>query len=248
MNWEREYIIQTYENAANNLRLNSHRLINHTLLKEFFSDCEKLERSIDEMKKITELAKLGVRLGKSVEFTHSVPQFISLSSAMKEQVNELIPIVREVLDSFAPEELAAKLEQIKNSISKSVEADEANIEKTNTTDVVVEVVNLIRQVDDYLNLCSSGSLSSDDKEKFVEIVSKINSSLNNFSRDLIIEMKNIFNELFNRIISRGFSYPEEIEAMRACLIVTVAELKEKDVDVSQFIALARNSILGKEEE
>ncbi len=248
MNWEREYIIQTYENAANNLRLNSHRLINHTLLKEFFSDCEKLERSIDEMKKITELAKLGVRLGKSVEFTHSVPQFISLSSAMKEQVNELIPIVREVLDSFAPEELAAKLEQIKNSISKSVEADEANIEKTNTTDVVVEVVNLIRQVDDYLNLCSSGSLSSDDKEKFVEIVSKINSALNNFSRDLIIEMKNIFNELFNRIISRGFSYPEEIEAMRACLIVTVAELKEKDVDVSQFIALARNSILGKEEE
>ncbi len=244
MNWEREYIIQTYENAANNLRLNSHRLINHTLLKEFLSDCEKLERSIDEMKKITELAKLGVRLGKSVEFTHSVPQFISLSSAMKEQVNELIPIVREVLDGFAPEELASKLEAIKNAIT----GNDVKIENVNSTDAIVEVVNLIREVDDYLNLCSAGSLSSDDKEKFVEIVSKINSALNNFSRDLIIEMKNIFIELFNKIISRGFSYPEEIEAMRACLIVTVAELKEKDVDVSQFIALARNSILEKEEE
>ncbi len=244
MNWEREYIIQTYENAANNLRLNSHRLINHTLLKEFFSDCENLERSIDEMKKITELAKLGVRLGKSVEFTHSVPRFIELSSAMKEQVNELIPIVREVLDSFAPEELAAKLESIKNVVA----GKKVKTEAKKSTNTVVEVVNLIREVDDYLNLCSAGSLSSDDKEKFVEIVSKINSALNNFSRDLIIEMKNIFIELFNRIISRGFSYPEEIEAMRACLIVTVAELKEKEVDVSQFIALARNSILEKEEE
>ncbi len=244
MSWEREYIVQTYENAANNLRMTSRRLVNHTLFKEFLSECENLEKAIDEMKKITELAKFAIKLGKVYEYTQSPPEFIKLTEVMSRQINELIPEVREILDEYEPEYISGKLNSIQAVLNNDVSA-QAN---DDTTENIIEVVGLIKKVDDYLNLCVTGEISGDDKEKFMEIVNRKNSLLHNFSDPLVNEMREIFNELFGNIISNGVSQPEEVEAMRACLIVIVAKLKNKDVDVSQFIELARNVAVRKEEE
>ncbi len=243
MNWEKEYIVQTYENAAGNLRLVSDRLINHTLMKEFISDCEKIEAAVNEMKKVTEFAKFAVKLGGIIDFTRTVPNFIDLSAEMTKQINDLIPIVREMLDEFKPEEFSVKLGEIRENLFAK-NNDNSNVPNT---DNVIEVVNLIRKIDDYLNLCAKGEISSDDKEKFMEIVNRMNALLAPFENPLVLEMKEIFNALFGNIISKGFSEAEEIEAMRACLIVIVAKLKNKDVDVSQFIELARNVATRKEE-
>ncbi len=243
MNWEKEYIIQTYENAAENLRLVSKRLINHTLIKEFLTECAELERAVSEMKKITAFAKFAIKLGNVIEYTHSVPNFAELSAEMTKQVNELIPIVREVFDDFDPDDLAEKLNVLRGELSHPEKAQSEN----DFAESALEILNLIRSVDEYLNLCVTGNISSDDKENFMEIVNRINALLESFDDPLISEMKNIFNELFGEIIARGSSRPDEIEAMRACLIVIVAKLKKKEVDVSQFIELARSITSRKEE-
>ncbi len=254
MNWERAYIVQTYENAANNLRMNSRRLVNYTLIREFLTECDKMEAAIDEMKKITEFAKFAVKFDKVIEFARSVPDFVNLGTEMNKQINDLISVVREMLDEMEPEELAEKIETVKRNLSLPVSENDnvysprEETEKEFRTDKILEVVNLIRNIDEYLNLCVSGSISGDDKEKFMEIVNRMNALLSDFSDSLIVEMKNIFNALFGEIISRGVSRSEEIEAMRACLIVIVAKLKNKDVDISQFIELARRVELRKEEE
>ncbi len=240
MNWEREYIIQAYENAANNLRLVSNRLINHNLLREFLLDCSRLDDAVTIMKTVTEFAKFAVKFGNVINFTHTIPDFINLSSSMQHQVNDLIPVVREILDAYSPEVFSKKLEEIKAKLHGE--------ENFSTSGDIDEILNLVREIDDYLVLCAKGEISTDEKEKFIEIINRTNALLNNFDSELVNEMKNILYELFNEVIQRGEAKPEEIEAMRACLIVIVAKVKNKDVDVSQFVELARNAIVRKEEE
>jgi hypothetical protein len=117
VSWEREYIVQTFVTAANNLGINSHRLLLINLVKEFLYDCEDLDYAISEMKKITVLSKFAVRIGLINKYTKEKPDFLNVSSKFNSDYINLIPVVNELLDSLNSNFLVKKFNEISNNIN-----------------------------------------------------------------------------------------------------------------------------------
>ena len=100
----KQYIIQCIVAAANNLRLSSEKIEAVAILKERLSQSENLTEELKKFKKITELSKLGIKLGELQAFIEfGKIDFIKLSDRFKEHSIGLVKELSYVLDVATPQ-------------------------------------------------------------------------------------------------------------------------------------------------
>ncbi len=245
VSWEREYIVQTFVTAANNLSINSHRLLLINLVKEFLYDCEDLDYAISEMKKITVLSKFAVRIGLINKYTKEKPDFFNVSSKFNSDYINLIPVVNELLDSLNSNFLVKKFNEISNNINMRdnmiINEDTSYKEGYNFEDgdFNEKLVNHIKWVDSFLNRFEENDASFMEK---VDIRAEL-LLLNHFAKDNIeenlVEMFEIFRDLLLILVDRDIQNEELVESLRASMIVLVATIKHKEIDFEPYVKRAR---------
>lgn len=245
VSWEREYIIQTFVTAANNLSINSHRLLIINLVKEFLYDCKDLDFAIGEMKKITELSKFAVRIGLINKYTKEKPDFFNVSSKFNSDYINLIPVVNELLDSLDPDFLSNKFSEISNNknMRENMHIDEDISYKEGYNaeygDFNEKLVNYIKWVDSFLNRFEEKQASFMEK---VDIRAEL-LLLNHFAKDGIddnlVEMFEIFRDLLLILVDRDIQMEDLVESLRASMIVLVATVKQKEIDIETYKKRAR---------
>ena len=117
MDLTRQYIVQSTITAANNLRLSSEKIQVVTMLKDYLNDCGDLEDTIVRMKKITELSKLGIRLGQIYQsITKNSIDFLKLSDLFKEHSHSLVKDLSNLLDIVTPGDFPAVLRRLEPAL------------------------------------------------------------------------------------------------------------------------------------
>ncbi len=258
MEYIREYIIQAITIAVNNLRLNSSKIEAITIIKNHLRNCKDLPQEITRMKKITELSRLGIKLGEILNyFNRNEIDFLKVSDDFKNHSHSLIMILSNLLDIVTPKQLNEILNEIPaDSDIITIEEDKSFEEEDESISLKEEIImdelegnkeksfeefqkqilKPVRSLDELLTRLSKGDYHKDELKSYVEIM-RINSELaenegvkviSNMHVIFAVAMKLIYNDkmLINKSV---------IESLRACLIVIVAMIKGKNVDITAYL-------------
>ncbi len=239
-NWEKEYIVQTFVNSAHELRLTSHRIVIINLMKDFLYKCGDIDFAVSELKKITEFSKFAIRLGRINLFTKNRPDFLSISSIIKNESQSMIPIVQQMIDSLSIEFAEKKLSEIK----KKKMNNEETIEKIDESEVGDEkdelkkgILSFIRKADELLTDLEESGISTEQEEEILYELNFLRKRLLILDNDLVENMFSVFDALFKEM-RNSENRDETVEALRASMIVVAATIREKDVDLTPFIERA----------
>ena len=234
VSWEREYIIQTFVNSANELRQTSHRIVIVNLIKDFLYKCEDIEFALTEMKKLTEFSKFAIRLGQINLFTKKKPDFLTVSSVIKKESQTLIPVVQQMLDSLAIEFTDQKLDEIKRKRKQALEPPETHDKDSEHEELNKDILSFIRKADELLTNFEENKIPVEDEENFSAEIKSLRNRLSVLNNDLIENMFSVFDALFAEL--DDFENREEIvEALRASMIVIAGTIRKKEVDLTPFI-------------
>lgn len=266
----KQYITQSLTAASNNLRLTTHQLEAVGLLRETFLNSEDIERDIKKMKTITELSTLGIRLNEVYNYlTNNKIDFLKISEKFKEHsriliadLSHLLEIVNPLLIKKAIKRLRGELVEDEKEINYDLTEDKTDSNQliknndANTKELVDEkdselknyeeiILKPIKPVDNMLKSLAKNEVSHQDLTRFAHIL-KINGELsakNEF--EIIAEMHNIIATALNMIKSRELMPGKSVvDSIRACLIVIVAVVRGKDVDITRYLNRAED--FGKE--
>jgi hypothetical protein len=132
MDLKKLYIIQSISAASNNLRLNAQKIEVVALLRESIIRSDDLENHIKNMKKITELSTLAIRLGEVLTFLTIGPiDFFKISEKFKEHSQFLIKDLSHMLDMVNPAAFKKALHKINpepyQEIEKETEPESGDI-------------------------------------------------------------------------------------------------------------------------
>lgn len=266
----KQYIIQSLTAASNNLRLTTHQLEAVGLLRETFLKSEDIESDIKKMKTITELSTLGIRLNEVYNYlTTNKIDFLKISEKFKEHsrflisdLSHLLEIVNPLLIKKAIKRLRGEPIEDEKEINYDLTEDKTDsnqlIKKnsTDTKELVDEkdgelknyeeiILKPIKPVDNMLKSLAKNETNHQDLTRFANIM-KVNGELsakNEF--EIIAEMHNIISTALNMIKSRELMPGKSVvDSIRACLIVIVAVVRGKDVDITRYLNRAED--FGKE--
>lgn len=124
MDLTRQYIIQCIISASNNLRLSSEKIEVVAILRERLNKAENLGDEILLFKKLTELSKLGIKLGELQSFIESGKlDFAKLSDQFKEHSHSLVKEISYVLDIVTPQMMRDLFQKSEDS---SIDVDLTN--------------------------------------------------------------------------------------------------------------------------
>ncbi|MBZ0178800.1 MAG: hypothetical protein K8F36_05870 [Melioribacteraceae bacterium] len=290
MKIEKQYIIQAVTIAANNLRLSSEKIEVVSLFKKHLNNCEDIESEISRMKKITELSKLAVKLGRLIEYIKSDHiDFLRLTETFKEQSHTLTIELSNMLDFVTPakfKEITNKLseqeipvqlkqnvqrEEALDKIQEKVEVSENSIlnkeEKSKITKEQLDQIERKKQEFLFEDLEKEEEFDFENYEKTILApVKKLEDLLKRFPQKEFLEEevddfmeKMLFNSNFSykvgfdiigkmhKIIASALlaikndeiaSSEDTAEGIRACLIVIVAVVRGKEVDISNYLKKA----------
>jgi len=103
------------------------------------------------------------------------------------------------------------------------------------------ILKPVKEIELVLKNLGNGSVKSTELRQY-ESVMKVNASLSEkFGTEITTEMHNILARAFRMLQLKELdSKKEVIEAMRACLIVIVALVKNKDVDITSYLNRAED--------
>jgi len=266
----KQYITQCLTAASNNLRLTTHQLEAIGLLRETFLNSEDVENDIRKMKTITELSTLGIRLNEVYNYliTDKI-DFLKISDKFKEhsqyliaEMSHLLEIVSPLLIKKAIKRLRGEAEEeskeinydltedktdsnvlIKNDFESEQEsADEEDVELKNYEEIILKPV---KSIDKMLKFLAMNTVSYEELDRNAEIM-KMNGDLskkNGF--EIIAEMHRIVSKALVMIKSRELMPGKfVVDSLRACLIVIVAVVRGKDVDITRYLNKAED--FGKE--
>ncbi|MCG6913190.1 hypothetical protein LJE86_04680 [bacterium BMS3Abin03] len=266
----KQYIIQSLTAASNNLRLTTHQLEAVGLLRETFLNSKDIESDIKKMKTITELSTLGIRLNEVYNYlTTNKIDFLKISEQFKEHsrflisdLSHLLEIVNPLLIKKAIKRLRGEPIEDEKEINYDLTEDKTDsnqlIKKnsTDTKELVDEkdgelknyeeiILKPIKPVDNMLKSLAKNETNHQDLTRFANIM-KVNGELsakNEF--EIIAEMHNIISTALNMIKSRELMPGKSVvDSIRACLIVIVAVVRGKDVDITRYLNRAED--FGKE--
>lgn len=282
----KQYIIQSITAASNNLRLSSEKIEVVALLREAISKSEDLKLDIAEMKKITELSTLAIRLNEIYNYlTQSQIDLFKFSEKFKDHSQYLIKDLSHMLDMVNPATIKSSLNKIKEIKLKNAEAnlnsenpvlktgnginvdlakrkyEESTFEKTETEKIKEklildedkdeetffiqnyesEILKPIKPLDAMLKLLSKNEVNPDEVLNFAKIM-KINGEISSkIGFEIISSMHQIVSKALFMIRTRDLMPGKEvIEAMRACLIVIVAVVRGKEVDITNYLNRAED--------
>ena len=113
----KHYINQSITIAANNLRLNNQQIEVVALLKQTISKSENLSDDLINMKKLTELSMLAIRLNEIYNsLSENQIDFLKISDQFKEHSRYLIKDLGHMLDITTPASFKNAIEKLYNAI------------------------------------------------------------------------------------------------------------------------------------
>lgn len=272
MNLVKQYIIQAIVTASNNLRLSSEKIETVAILREHLSKCSSIDNEITEMKKITSLSKLAIKLDEVYRFiSASKIDFLKISDRFKEHSHGLIRELNNVLDIVTPPNMRNILSEISNKTinvklgerqSKSLNIDEMKIpkeenqpvekEETITEKIIMDdikeeedidfedfektIMKPVKELDLFFKKLESLSYTGEEINKYHELM-EVNTKLSEkVGFEIITNMHRIISNALSLIKENELTPAKEtIESMRACLIVIVAVVRRKDVDITTYL-------------
>jgi len=283
MDLVKSYIIQSISVASNNLRLNPQKIEVVALLREAIIKSGNIGNDINEMKKITELSTIAIRLNKIYDYlTQGQPDFMKLSEKFKEHSQFLIKDLSHMLDMTNPtsfKQVLNKLNPDTSNKSSSGESSSGLMQKKERAmiiklgipdkessfetseemksdklkeemilsedkvdnDLLFEnyeetILKPIKTLDAMFKRLVRNEVSLEDLKKFANVMKQNSELSSKIGFEIISNMHRIISKSLLLIRARELMPGKEIiEAMRACLIVIVAVVKGKEVDISKYL-------------
>ncbi|MFZ2324059.1 MAG: hypothetical protein WAV89_10215 [Ignavibacteriaceae bacterium] len=269
MDFIRQYINQSITIAANNLRLNNQQIEVVALLKEAINKSENLSDDLINMKKITELSLLAIRLNEIYNFlTQNQIDLLKISDQFKEHSRYLIKDLGHMLDISTPLSFKSAIEKLKDGFNITKEEikidlskrtpDEEPFVKSETEKIKEKIIlddepeeidddeliqkfegTIITPVKPLDNLLKKLAIEEVDYEELIKYakIMKTNAELSKrIGFEILSNMHSIIAKALLLIRSRDLMPGKEvIESLRACLIVIVAVVRGKEVDISNYL-------------
>lgn len=264
----KHYINQSVTIAANNLRLNNQQIEVVALLKEAITKSDNLSDDLINMKRITELSTLAIRLNEIYNsLTQNQIDFLKISDQFKEHSRYLIKDLGRMLDISTPQTFKAAIEKLKGSIvfpkeeikidlSKRVPDDEPFVQ-VNSDDIKEEIIfnedfknddeeliqnfeptilNPIKPLDNVLKKISNNEIDYEELIKYSKIMDENADLSRKIGFEILSGMHRIISKALILIKNRELMPGKDvIESLRACLIVIVAVVRGKDVDINNYL-------------
>lgn len=264
----KQYISQSINIAANNLRLNNQQIEVVALLKEAIIKSENLSDDLINMKKITELSLLAIRLNEIYNFlTQNQIDLLKISDQFKEHSRHLIKDLRHMLDVSTPSSFKAAIDKLKNGFNLPKEEIKIDLSKRvpdenpfvkNEAELIKEkiiieeesndidddiiqkfestIISQIKPLDNLLKTLSIDNINYEELTKFADIM-KSNSQLSKkIGFEILTSMHSIISRALILMRNRSLMPGKDvIESLRACLIVIVAVVRGKKVDISNYL-------------
>lgn len=287
MDFIKQYIVQSITTASGNLRLNNQRIEVLAMLKEVILKSKDVQHDLNQMKKITELAKIAIKLSEMHHYlSEGSVDFLKVTDKFKEHSFNLIKEMTYMLDMVNPyafrqtldrliepgkkvveiiiepesksdnelgnELLSKNLDSLSNSIfaveeTKEIalleeEKDKDDLDTFNSFESTI--LKPIKSIDSLLNEINIDSEIPAEVEEYSKIMN-VNadlSSQNGF--EILSQMHTIISEGLIHLKNKSLVPSKEVvESIRACLIVIVAVVKSKEIDIKNY--LNRAEVFGK---
>ncbi len=273
MDFIKQYIVQSINIAANNLRLNNQQIEVVALLKQTISKSENLSDDLINMKKITELSLLAIRLNEIYNsLTQNPIDLLKISDQFKEHSRYLIKDLGHMLDITTPIAFKSSIEKLNNAIvfpkeeikidlSKRI-PDEDPFIKSETEEIKEKIIfsddidnedeeiiqkfeptilGPIKPLDNLLKKISNNEIDHEELIKFAQIMEDNAVLSRKIGFEILSGMHRIVSKALILIKNRELMPGKEvIENLRACLIVIVAVVRGKDVDINNYLNKAED--------
>lgn len=273
MDFIKHYITQSINIAANNLRLNNQQIEVVALLKQTISKSENLSDDLINMKKITELSMLAIRLNEIYNSLSQNPiDLLKISDQFKEHSRYLIKDLGHMLDITTPAAFKTAIEKLNSAIvfpkeeinidlSRRIpdedpfiksEAEEIKEKIIFSEDLENEDEDLIQKfeptilgpikpLDNILKKISNNEIDYEELIKFAKIMDENAVLSRKIGFEILSGMHRIISKALILIKNRELMPGKEvIENLRACLIVIVAVVRGKDVDINNYLNKAED--------
>ena len=258
------YLIQSITTAANNLRLNAQQIEVVGLLRETIVNSHDLGSELLQMKKTTELSKMAIRLGEIHTFlTQGKVDFVKISEQFREHSRYLIRDLNQFLENVSPKiykdafgkiigtpatidvelvdrsNLAGTIMVKEDSkIVKTVSEGEVDNTKNSisSSDFEKKILSPVKSLDELLKRLPSGNINESELRQYCELMEDhaLLASLHDF--ELLSKMHELVANALESFLNGNLKAEKSvIEALRACLIVIVAVVKRKDVDITGYL-------------
>jgi hypothetical protein len=259
------YLIQSITTAANNLRLNAQQIEVVGLLRETIVNSTDLGSELLLMKKTTELSKLAIRLAEIHTFlTQGKVDFVKISEQFREHSRYLIRDLNQFLESVSPKIYKDAFNKINNGFPNSIDVElvdrsnlageimdkdviiidenvvvENNHNKKNaisSADFEKKILSPVKSLDELLKKFPSGNVKDSELKQYCELMQDHASLASLHDFQLLAKMHEIIAFALEGMTNGKLPADKTvIEALRACLIVIVAVVKRKDVDITGYL-------------
>lgn len=277
----KQYIIQCIVAAANNLRLSSEKIETVAIIREKLNSTENLPDEIKKFKKITELSKLGIKLGEIHSFLETGKyDFAKFSDKFKEHSYSLVSEMNVMLDVLTPKaarNVFMKVEQNSinvNQVQSSSISNEINVEKTVVITHEIElprrshadelreaiifeelnkdtsldfenyeekVLRPVKELDSFLNRIMKYEFTENEIKGYIKKMLENGAMSKKIGFEILSNMHTIFARGLDLIDKKKIAASQNVvESLRACLIVIVAVVRGKEVDITSYLNRAEN--------
>lgn len=277
MDFAKLYIAQSISAASNNLRLNNQQIEVIALLRDSLIKSENIEDTIRNMKKITELSTLAIRLSEIMNYlTHGQIDLFKVSEKFRAHSQYLIKDLSHMLEMVNPASVKTSLDKLKSmnqSLQGASDIDSGNgiavdLSNRNTgahelngkiipdtsdnpTAKVIDskdkeaaffqnyessVLKPIKQIDTLLKTLNEENVNEEELLELGALMEKNGKLSSRIGFEIIANMHAIISHAL-LLIGSGDLKPikEIVESLRACLIVIVAVVRGKDVDITNYL-------------
>ncbi|MBV6513377.1 MAG: hypothetical protein FMNOHCHN_02908 [Ignavibacteriaceae bacterium] len=278
MDFIKDYLIQVLTDCSNKLRLDSSKLEVITLLKEQIYKSESPEVLFRNMKKVTEFAKLAIRLNDIYVYLNTTKiEFRTISKKFEEHSDLLLKDLTPFLDILTGVRFQKAMEKVlffsgsavmnpgqvsaiidfsapkgsrvtTESLQQNTEEPEPENKDTEIPDdpdhdsdmtyqqYESRILHPIRGLDEILKALLSGEYNADDLTHYSKLILWNSQIAMKFGTEIVAKMHLIIAKALP-MIRDGELKPtkDTIESIRACLIVIVALVRGKGVDIKMYI-------------
>jgi hypothetical protein len=256
------YLVQSITTAANNLRLNPQQIEVVGLLRETIVNASDLGDELLLMKKTTELSKIAIRLSEIHSFlTQGKVDFVRISEQFREHSRYLIRDLNQFLESVSPRIYKDAFSKINNGPATAIDVelvdrsdlageilvqnDSNDVKKINnenksnkysSIDIEKKILSPVKSLDEILKKLSSGNVTNKELMHYSELMKEHALLADAHEFNLIAKMHEIVASALDAVYKGNLLVDKKlIESLRACLIVIVAVVKRKDVDITGYL-------------
>jgi hypothetical protein len=256
------YLVQSITTAANNLRLNPQQIEVVGLLRETIVNANDLAEELLLMKKTTELSKIAIRLGEIHSFlTQGKVDFVRISEQFREHSRYLIRDLNQFLESVSPKVYKNAFNKNSNGNINAIDVElvdrsklageiliqndstevkrlinDEKLNKYSTTDLEKKILSPVKSLDETLKKLSSGNVTDKELMHYSELMKEHALLAYSHEFNLIAKMHEIVASALDAVYKGNLLVDKTlIESLRACLIVIVAVVKRKDVDITGYL-------------